>query len=364
MRIKQKPEDFIVEEIGLDGTIYEVGKKEKWEKGSGDQLIFVLEKKNWDTIQAAKKICKTLHISQKRIGYAGTKDRKAWTTQIMSLWNIEKEQLERLHIKDMVFKPLYYSTKRINLGDLKGNRFTITIRDVTDIKIPKKIPNFFGEQRFGKYRPITHLVGKAIVNEHYKEAVELYLWKWFETEKEEDREARKRLEKEQNFKSALDYFPKHLKHERTLLSHLSQHPNDYVGALRKLPRKLLIMFVHAYQSYLFNKVLEERMKIGLDKKPGDILENGVPTGPIYGYEMKLAEGIQGEIEQKILEEEWLTLDDFKIRGMPELSSKGMRRPLYIEINDFEIIEKGEDYVKVRFSLPKGCYATTVLEQLY
>lgn len=366
MIIKEKPEDFVVEEITSEGEILEVGKPQAWKGGEGDYLIFVLEKKNWDTIGALREIAIRAKVSKRRFSFAGTKDRRAVTTQRVSAWKISKEQLEDLKIKDITLKPIQYSQEPVRLGDLWGNRFTVVVKGAKYMKKPNdKIPNFFGPQRFGEVRPITHLVGRAIVNEQYELAVETYLCQSFPKEKEEERLARERLLKEGNYAEALKYFPRHLKYERTLLGHLAKAPKDYVGALSALPKSLLLMFVHAYQAYLFNKVLEKRLKlIGLEPTKGDILAEGVPTGPLFGYEVMLATGKPGEIEHEVLSEEWLELEDFKIYGMPFLSTKGSRRPLYITIKDFQILEKVKDYIKVRFSLPKSTYATTVLSYLF
>jgi tRNA pseudouridine13 synthase len=366
MKIKEKPEDFIVEEITPDGQLLEVGQPVKWKGGKGDYLVLVLEKKNWNTMGALKELSKRLHVSRKRLSFAGTKDRRAVTTQRVSVYGVSEQQLQNVGcVKDLDLRPLEYSEKPVKLGDLSGNRFTITLKELKKLKKPGEIPNFFGPQRFGEARPITHLVGRAIVNEQYAKAVETYLWKSFPEEPKREREARKKLSREKDFQQALSFFPKHLKYERTLLSSLAKNPKDYVGALNCLPRKLLLLFVHAYQSFLFNQVLEERLNKGWGLKPvkGDLLEDGVPTAPLYGFESELASGEPGEIEERVLEREWLSLKDFEIHGMPFLSSPGMRRKISFQVRDFEVLEQNKSQAKIRFSLPPGVYATTALDYL-
>ncbi|MCK4327613.1 MAG: tRNA pseudouridine(13) synthase TruD [Candidatus Diapherotrites archaeon] len=356
MIIKQSPQDFVVEEITLDGEVLEVGKEYSFSGGEGEHLVFVLEKTNWATMGAMKELGKRLHCSEKRLGFAGTKDRRAVTTQRCSAWNVKKEELDKVNIKDITLKPLCYG-ERVGLGDLWGNRFTITVREFDgEGKMPEKIPNFFGPQRFGGQRPITHLVGKAIVNGQFHDAADIYLFETMEGDPE--REVREKCRGD--YARALKEFPMHLKYERSMLGWLAKSPGDWVGALRALPRKLLVMFVHAYQSHLFNRVLEER---GIEPRKGDVLEEGVPTGPLFGMECPLAAGEAGEIERRVLEGEWLGLRDFEIHGMPDLTSKGMRRRLWIEPKGFEVLEGGGSWIKVRFSLPKGCYATTALDYL-
>lgn len=349
--IKHEAEDFIVEEITPEGEVLKVDKEYSFdEESKGDQLICVLQKKNWDTHLALKQLSKRLRVSRKRIGFAGTKDKKAITIQRISLWNI-KDNVRDLRIKDMEIIPLKYSNKRVELGDLGGNRFTVKVYTTKKMKkVPKKIPNYFGVQRFGNIRPITHLVGEQIIRGNIEEAVKIYLTKTFPKEKDETQEARKRLAKDRDYKEALKYFPMYLKFERTLIAHLSEYPNDYAGALRKLPKYLKIMFTHAYQSYLFNKFLDEVRKKKLDYK----------EGPLYGFKLEL----KNALEKNILRKEKITLGDFRVEPMLEMSSKGKRRPLFLEIKDFKVLKQGKTFVRIRFSLPKGCYATTVIDYLF
>jgi tRNA pseudouridine13 synthase len=346
--IKREPEDFVVEEITPSRKILALDKKHKFRESDGDQLICVLQKKRWDTNIALNEIAKRLHVSRKRIGFAGTKDKRAVTTQRISLWKIKN--IENLRISDMKLTPLEYSDKRVELGDLWGNRFTIKVYTKKSMKKLKKIPNFFGSQRFGDARPITHLVGKEIILGDFEEAVKMYLAKVFPAESKEAKLARKKLAKDWDYAEALKYFPYGLRFERTLLGHLALSENDYIGALRKLPKFLKIMFVHAYQSYLFNEFLKESIKKKKKYK----------TGQLIGYESK----IENEIEEKILKKERMAPENFFIRSMPEMSSRGERRELFIELKDLEVLEKGKDYRVVRFSLPKGCYATTAIDQLF
>ncbi len=346
--IKREPEDFIVEEITPDKKVLEIGKTYKFKESEGDQLICVLQKRRWDTNLAISEIAHRLFVSRKRIGFAGTKDKRAITTQRISLWKIKNA--DKLRIKDMVLTPLEYSDKRIELGDLWGNRFTIKIYTKKRLKKLAKVPNFFGVQRFGDTRPITHLVGKEIVKGNFEDAVKMYLTKVFPKESKEAKAARKKLAKHWDYAEALKYFPYGLRFERTLLGHLVNNENDYIGALRKLPKFLKIMFVHAYQSYIFNEFLKE--VIGKKAK--------YSKGQLFGYESK----IDNELEGKILKKERIEPKDFFIRSMPEMSSKGEKRELFISLKDFKVLDKGSDYCTVRFSLPKGCYATTVIEQLF
>ena len=354
--IKRAPQDFIVEEITPDGKVLQTGKKHVFDlKSQGDQLVCVLEKTNWDAHLAMKKIAERLHVSPTRFGFTGTKDKRAVTTQRISIWQV-KPNVAELKIKDITLKPLYYSNQRVELGDLQGNRFTIRVFSRKKPgKQPKKllVPNRFGEQRFGTTRPITHLVGKAIVQDDFEQAVKIYLTKVFPAENKEAKTARRKLArswKTRAWHDALEYFPKNLKFERTLLGHLELDPSDFVGAVRRLPKFLQLMFVHAYQSWLYNQILEEVVKKKL----------GYETGALFGTQTQP----KNPVEDKVFKKEKLEPADFFIKQAPELSSKGERRALWINITDFKILEQGKGYAIMRFSLPKGCYATSVIDFLF
>ncbi|UCC91233.1 MAG: tRNA pseudouridine(13) synthase TruD [Candidatus Aenigmatarchaeota archaeon] len=209
--------------------------------------------------------------------------------------------------------------------------------------------NYFGEQRFG-LRKNTHLVGKAIVRNRLKEAVWIYLTKEGD-KKEEFAKFRENLAKTQDFKLALKECPRSLRNELALLNHLVKKPNDYAGALRKIPKKFRRMFVHAYQSYLWNGIAKfsEELRI-----------------PIIGFQTDLTKYKTRKEIEKILKRENLETRDFRIKSMPELSSEGDERERVAKVKGmkwrFEKDEKNEDRLKCvfEFEIPRGSYATTLL----
>ncbi|HDI73010.1 MAG TPA: tRNA pseudouridine(13) synthase TruD [Candidatus Altiarchaeales archaeon] len=371
-RIKQIPEDFIVEEITPDGKILEIGNRgiENKNQEEKEYVHFTLQKYNWDTMKAIKEISRRLGISHKRFGFAGTKDKRALTTQRVSLWNKKIEDLERVRIKDIKLKDFRYEDERINLGDLLGNRFTVVIRNLGyDEEIIRErisslmnelkgqIPSFFGVQRFGTVRPITHLVGKEILKKNFKGAVMIYLSMEFEGEDEEVKEVRKTLRETGDFRETLKNFPKHLGYENAMLNFLvkEREKENFIGALRKLPKKLRQMFIHAYQAYIFNKSLSEYIKRGIV----------VERLPLVGYKTEI-----DEITSRILNEEGISQEDFRVDSMPELSSKGEYRNCFAIVENLEIINIGDDELNegkkrltIRFSLGKGNYATVFLREV-
>ena len=368
-RIKQNIEDFIVEEITPEGIVLEAGKQsvKNLSEKPGLFVHCTLEKKNWDTMRAVKEIARRLGTSQKRVGYAGTKDKKAITTQRISIERVSIEDLKNISIKDITLRDFNYADDNIGLGCLVGNRFTIMIRSVAlddgEIKtmvdeisqsLASGFPNFFGVQRFGTTRPITHLVGREILRGDFEEAVLIYLAKVFEGENNESLEARRILSETKDFKDALKRFPKHLNYEVSMLNHLASNPEDYRGALRILPDGLKKMFVHAYQSYIFNKSLSKYIERDLV----------VERLPLAGFESQL-----DEFTEKILAEEGVSMEDFRVKGFSQLGSKGELRDCFECMQDFKLagidkdeLNEGKNKVALTFSLRPGVYATTLLRE--
>jgi tRNA pseudouridine13 synthase len=395
-RFKRRYTDFVVEEIRPDGRVCEAkrffGEELKGEPlkvpenaGKKEQLHLDLEKINKDTNFVIRVLSRFLQCSKKRVGYAGQKDKRAVTCQRISLFRPDVERLEAFEGKGIQLRNPEWHSERLELGMLKGNRFTITIRDLglEEKEIGERvkacfgemengIANLFGEQRFGGIRQITHLVGKEFIKGDFEKGVMLYLTHFVEGEEDEVKKARESLAKNLDFAEATKLFPEKFRYERAMIHHLCRYPKDFVGAFGKLPKQLRYLFTHAYQSYLFNLVIEERLKegLGLEKEEGDVLVGGEPAGPLFGFESKFAEGKPGEIERRVLEKEGISLEQFRVRKMAEISSKGARKSIVLKpekmklagVSDDEFFP-GKKAATISFELSKGNYATTVLREL-
>jgi tRNA pseudouridine13 synthase len=356
--IKEKPEDFLVEEITPEATILELGRSQLFESVEGDYIHFTLEKNNWDTMRAVKVISKACNVSQKRIKYAGTKDRRSISAQRMSIWQVPVERLEKLKIKDLALRDFCSSPEPVNLGSLSGNRFSILIRQVpenADERVKKiveelggKAPNFFGTQRFG-LRMSNHLIGKHILKGDFKAAVMSYLCDTG-NEPEEATKEREKLRESEDFGKALKSFPDYLGYEKSMLNRLALEPGDYIGAMRELPKKLRWMFVHAFQGYVFNLALSEYIESG-----------SIPEKlPLVGSSSE-----PDEVSAGILDKEGIVLGNFRVKAMPEMSTEGLMRESLVPFGNFELLDfnREESKLWVRFSLPPGSYATVLLREI-
>ncbi|EHP84395.1 tRNA pseudouridine(13) synthase TruD [Methanotorris formicicus] len=368
--IKKYPEDFIVEEITEDGIVLEVGKEigfEDEKNWNGSFIHFTLEKKNWNTLDAIREIAKQTKSKRKNFGFAGTKDKFAITTQRIGCFGVNVEDLKKVNLPNITLKDFQKTNKKLKIGCLWGNRFTIKVRDMDvdkseledilkELSKLKYVLNYFGIQRFGSVRPITHVVGKFIVQGDFESAFYAYCGTPLPYDGR-SKEARTLVD-EGEFKEALKIYPKIFYYEKKMIRYYLKH-RDYKKSFNVLPPQLKSMFVNAYQSYLFNEMINERYRYGYEPLEGDILKDGLPTGALIGYNPKFADGIQGEIERNILEREGIKLENFKIKGFGNFF--GDRRPLITRIYDLEYRIDDDGYV-LRFKLKKGTYATSVLRE--
>ena len=280
--IRRAVEDFVVDEVLVDGSIAKIENAEsKALRASPDKqnfLLCILRKKNWDTFIAIKNIARQLGIYQDQISIAGIKDAKAITSQHITIEHATFQDITKIAIKDIEVNPIGYYHEKLSPYYLLGNNFKIIIKAVNfaefsiakrietimkEIEVSGGLPNFFGHQRFGTTRSITHRVGKAIIQGKLESATMLFLAEPSVHEHPASREARQELRSTKDFKKALHNFPRQLRYERLILAHLVEKPVDFVGALKRLPGKLQSLFVQAYQSHLFNRFLSERIRMGL-----------------------------------------------------------------------------------------------------
>ncbi len=398
--IKASADDFVVDEISSPPT----------PAIDGRYTIVALRVRNWETNRLVRELARALHISRRRIGFAGTKDKRALTTQLFSFENVPPETIKALRMKDVEVLDVSRSGRPLEIGDLVGNRFQIVVRDLTvavnrvnsiaeetarQIRSFGGFPNFFGIQRFGSVRAITHVVGRHIVRGEFKEAVQTYVANPIEGEGSESYEVRAALRDTGDVHAALRSYPKSYGFEKAILNRLASRPDDYVGALQVLPFNLLLMFVHGYQSYLFNRVLSERLRRGLpihEPVAGDLVlpadRRGLPdrdrtidvtcdnldrvaarcregkawvSAILFGSESEFAGGEVGQIEKEIVATEGLRPEDFIIPDIPRISSKGSRREILAPLHDFSIRPTAGE-LNISFASSRGSYATCLVRE--
>ncbi len=340
-KIKEKPEDFVVREIIFDRT--EESWKDKIQRIRGNipekkerYLWFTLMKKNRDFFTVIGELGSALRISTKDIGYSGTKDRKAVTYQTISV-PIEKEkEVRTLKIPGVSITDFRSRNRPIKLGEHKGNAFEIVIRNVSDEKdaLAERIErmkkdgmiNYFGEQRFGSVSGMNDVIGKMLVMKDFEGAVKVML------------------------KTSGSY-------EKRVSAYMRKFPEDYAGAIKQLPLRMVKIFVHSYQSKIWN---ECAVRYDGDNTPI----------PLIGHKTDLRSYPKvRKIVENVLHEEKIDPEDFGNDVLRELSSRGTEREYLVFPKDFTYSfsadrkHKGRKIMKLRFFLPKGSYATEVIRQL-
>jgi tRNA pseudouridine13 synthase len=400
------------------------------DSGSYPYLVLRATLRGWDTNDFAKRLSDGLGISRERVSWAGTKDKYAVTTQLFSLRKVAAEDLEAVSIRDAEIEPVGRTGRGLQFGDLAGNEFEIVVREperpenAAEIRAELEsfggatpaVPNYFGQQRFGSRRPVTHEVGLHVVRGEWEEAVRSYVANPYESEPADTQRARRAVADhfdDRDWSAALDAMPDRLGFEKAMLNSLvetdgdgdGEGPEKFRTALEAVPSNLQRLFVNAAQSYAFNRILSERLARGLPfDRPveGDVVcfaeevtraagtgggegvgtvtvpdpdreqrvterrvetvarhcERGraFVTAPLVGTETELGDGEPGEIEREVLADLDLAPEDFDLPG--EFHSSGTRRAILVR-SDLGIEQNPPTF---EFALPKGSYATVVLRE--
>lgn len=403
-RLKVRVDDFIVEELG-PGPVAD---------SSGRYVAARVRLTNWETNAFIAEASDRLGISRKKVHLSGTKDKRGVTEQWFTFEADAGRVADLSQVSGVEILTTVQTAREVELGDHSANHFRLIVRGIQadvgatsslvgrtwdEITAAGGVPNVFGPQRFGARRATTHRVGERMVRGDFLGAVLAYLGASDPASDEGARETKAALEA-RDWKRALAALPERAHFERTLLHRLVETEGDPVAALLAFPKNLQRLFVSAYQSWIFNRIVSARIAQGLPlARPveGDLvapIEGGqvgqefVPvtvrnlervrsevakgraaiTGLLPGIEAPIATGPMGGIEARVMAEENLATRDFLIPEHLEWSSKGTRRALAVTPRGFlweaapDELSPGRTRVEFRFQLPPGSYATSVLRE--
>lgn len=299
-------------------------------------LTLTLYKENRETMEAASILCKYLRIPSKWVSYAGTKDRRGVTVQRLSIERMRVSRVNNLNkvLKGIKIGSFGYSDVRLGLGDLQGNEFVITIKDVEHYDKTRSLEevlqesfeslenngfiNYFGMQRFGTFSISTHDVGIKLLLGDWKGAVELLLSEQ-ELVTPDSIEARKIWSETRDPSQTLAKMPRRCSAEYLILEALTKNQlkqggdyndNVYFQAIMKIPRNLRIMYGHAYQSYVWNCVASKRIELfGLSIVEGDLILDNSENVPKPAEEMD-GEAFEEDVkESKFIRARPITLEE-------------------------------------------------------
>ena len=388
--LRARPEDFLVEEIPL----YQPS-------GTGEHVYLFVQKQAMSTLDMVGVLARHFGVPKRDIGYAGLKDKRAITRQVVSVRLPGRDVDEIPMLRDDRLAILWVDKheNKLRRGHLSGNRFSIKIRDVGfQAALPAQqvlermaregMPNRIGPQRFGMLGN-NHLVGRAIVLAQWDEALR-HLLGPSETNPGAQPDSRASFAAG-HYADAFAEMPGSLGVERVALRALADGATPE-QAIRSIDRAAVSFFVTSFQSAIFNAVLSAREAAGTlgtlaegdvafmhssqrtfavgpseledPETPARLKRQEIsPSGPMWGTRMRKAEGEVGRLELDALHASGV--DEAAIEHFAEIGGEieGARKPLRVPVSSPEV-EGGADehgmFVRCAFDLPRGAFATSVM----
>ena len=383
MKLKQKPEDFRVEEI----TSATAGP-------TGEFAFYRLDKTGWTTTDAVAAIRRRWRIDFRRVSYGGLKDRHAVTSQYLTIYRGPQRNLshERIGLTYLGRRDEPYTA-----ANIEANRFSIVLRGLTEEELERArialaevadagMPNYFDDQRFGSVSDSREFVAKEMVLGRFDRALWLALAAPYEYDRAKAR-CEKALLRELwgDWPALRERLPRG--HARSLVDYLVHHPADLKGAVARLRPDLLAFYLSAYQSYLWNRILSAWLQSSFDPTELGFVELKLGRVPVP---IRVAKEQRGEWEQilipllsarvksfagglpfmeDVIREEGLTLPELRIKGMQKpFFSKGERagcvRPANLATQDeSDDLNRPKRKLTLKFDLPRGSYATMLVKRL-
>jgi tRNA pseudouridine13 synthase len=386
MKLKQRPEDFRVEEL-TDASAAE----------SGDFAFYRLDKTGWTTPDALAAVRRRWQIDHRRLSYGGLKDRHAVTSQHFTIFRGPKRNLSHERV---TITYLGQRSEPFTATDIRANRFTIMLRAMSDDAVSHAetalrevevagLPNYFDDQRFGSVGEQGEFVAKEMVFGRFERALWLALAAPYEHDRAEAKREKAILrELWSKWPECQAKLPKG--HARSLVSYLAPHPMDFKGAVARLRPELQGLYLSAYQSYLWNKMLalwlthklgpanvvDVELKLGRVPAPVRVPDEHRNAWESLALPLPSArvrtEAVGAPwfpIVEEVLKAEGLTLAELKVKGMQKpFFSKGDRqgcvRPENLRsAREQDELNKGRLKLTLHFDLPRGSYATMLVKRV-
>jgi len=385
-RAKSSADDFIVEErlIGVPFA----------GEGHPDSFpLYRVQKRSIDTFHMAKDLAGELRSN---VSYGGLKDKRAVAVQYVTPTSRRSLRPVRVAKENYTAELVGYVAEPMSRERIAGNGFTVILRDccaevgarveeVMRISEQRRVPNYYGLQRFGTSGAGTHLIGKAMVKREFEEAVMLLLGAPLPSESEASRADREAM-LTRMYEEGIRFLPAGRDVERLVGKELTRHPREWVRALRRVPIKLRRLYVQAYQSYVFNRTLSVSMAEGDDiskMEPGDNWAEASPDGlltsaprgvrdvptvravpmvQMVGYAFRDYGSRFDRRLAAVLESEGVDPGAFYVKEMQEVSAEGGFRRPHLAVRDASWSIDGNT-TAIKFTLGKGQYATVLVREI-
>ena len=386
MIIKQEPDDFRVEEV----TALVPG-------DSGPFAFYRLEKRGWSTPDALAAVRRRWQVEPRRLSYGGLKDRHADTVQYLTIFHGPRRGL---HHHDVAVRYVGQVAHPYASEDVICNRFRLTLRALDDATrgraagrledvVRDGVPNYFDDQRFGSVAgPGGEFIGRMLVRGRFEDALRLALTGPYEHDRAAQKREKRLLDAHWgDWAKCVGVLPRG--HARSLADYLRVHPDDYRGAVTRLRPELRGLYLSAYQSHLWNRMLAIRLRERLP--PEQLRQVSLRLGPVP-FPAALDEARRGEfaamrlplpsarlklgpddsdvpLVAAVLTEEGLELRDLQVKGIRELFfSRGERAAFCLPAGltgTFAPDDRhpGRHKLILAFELPRGSYATLVVKAL-
>ena len=364
-KIRIAPEDFQVEERISEKIQNSINNHSGY-------AVYKLKKKKIDTNHALSDIFRKKGIRLKSLGL---KDASAITEQFVCSGRIGKN-VDNFSTEKYSLEKVGFLKKPLSKKDMLSNHFKIKIseftNDLSSFTEHDNILNFYGYQRFGSKRPVTHLIGKAILQRDFQKAIDLILSFTSFYDSKYNTEIREKLTNRENYSKFFNDVPPQMDIERIVLNEMIEH-GDALKAVRAIPLSLRRFYIQAYQSFIFNQSLSLAFSDGEDlfsARTNDVCfdSKGIIGKFVQGLNQRLSLPFVGYSYYKktrfdsqishILKQEEISPKDFFIKEMQEVSNEGGFRQAAIHCSDFSSIGN-----IVEFSLSRGSFATILLREI-
>ncbi len=385
-RAKSSEADFRVEESIADAGLTEEARPDYYP-------LYRVEKHAIDTMHMERALSDAL---KSRLSYGGLKDKRAVAVQYVTPTSTKSERPQRVVRERFSAQLVGFVPRPLSRSSVVGNRFEVVLRnccqsiadrvsEVFALAEARRLPNFYGLQRFGSSGVVTHRIGRAIIRRKFREAVELILIEKRATDDEATHEAREAMAGGR-FDEGSRLLPPGRDVEKMVARKLSLDPEDWVGALRAVPIKLRRLYTQAYQSFIFNRTLSNALMGGLDLSKLEVGDNwsaapagglvlsevhgagepapedAVPMVQFAGYSYRDYGSRFDGCANEAMKEEGVAARDFYVREMQEVSVEGGFRRPHLAVQDASFECSGERTV-LKFVLGRGQYATVLLREV-